>query len=175
MLRLSIPGKTSDIGDAKRCNFFMNMLGSSLKEEKKLGYLLPVAVQEAHNTELKKILAGYLMQVHKQAIRAEEILGILLMQPGGDSNRSVRSLSNEINALQHTLEADPINDIVLRTSIKRIMRNKIVMYNNLTQLALSLGMDDAVALLNQSLLDEKESDLLLSGPLKTKTRQLVDA
>src|SRR5688572_20889905 len=175
MLRLSIPGKTSDIGDAKRCNFFMNMLGSSLKEEKELGHLLPVAVQEAHRIELKKILAGYLTQVHKQAIRAEEILGILLIQPGGDSNRSVRGLSNEINSLQHTLEAERINDTVLKTSIQRIMRYKIVIYSNLKQLALSLGMDDAVALLNQSLLEEKESDLLLSASLKTRARQLVDA
>ncbi len=175
MLRLTIPGKTSDIGDPQRCNFFIDMLRSSLQGEKELVTLLPVAQQEANNAALKKILAGYLMKVHKQAIRAEEILGILLMQPGGVSESLVKSLLKEIKTLQHAITVNIVNDAILEQCIHKIIRRKIDLYSNLRQLAFSLGMDDAICLLYESLQDEKETRDMITAMAKNKTERLLEA
>jgi len=173
MLRLSIPGKTTDIGDPQRCNYFVALLRSSLKTENELEALLETAHRSVATSTLKNILAGYSVQVHRQAIRFEEIFGILLMQPGGATFAAIRNLQKEVQSLKQEINALQLNERSIRNCLLKINQYKIVLYSNLEQLSASLGMNDITCLLQEASDEEKATGFLLTETSRTHMRASI--
>jgi ferritin-like metal-binding protein YciE len=162
MLRLTIPGKTSDIGDIQRREYFLAMLRSSLKSETELRYLLQSAYHSASTSSFKELLHGYSIQVCRQAIRFEEIFGILLMQAEGSTFAVLRNLQKEIKALKELVNKPQQGDRQIRDSLLKINQHKIALYDNLGHLSVSLGMNDITWLLHEALDEEKATGFLLT-------------
>jgi ferritin-like metal-binding protein YciE len=176
MLQKNILGKTSPPGDSQLCRFFADQLRCIYKAEQ--GLLGPVTImqQSASMEDLKKLFAEYLLQLHKQAMRLEDIFSILLINPlAAEPCDAMEGLIKEIDrVIQKTAEGSITRDAALIIAVQKAEHYKIATYGSLEQLATSPGMEEVSNLLNQSLQDEKDHDLLFSDIAERRVNWLAE-
>ncbi|MEO5984056.1 MAG: DUF892 family protein, partial [Ferruginibacter sp.] len=131
--------------------------------------------QAASMDELKKIFSDYLNQVHKQAIRLEEIFNSITFIPEEQPCDAMMGLIKEIKyIIDKTTMGTMTRDAALIIAAQKAGHYKIATYGSLYQLATSLGMEDVTNLLYQSLQEEKDNDLLLSDIADRKVNWLAE-
>ncbi len=175
MLHNTVLGKTSTLTDSQLSKFFADQLCCLYQAEKEL--LIPVTrmQQAASMEELKALFAAYSLQLHKQAMRLEEIFNILLISPESGPCDAMLGMIKEIDrTIQQTIEGTITRDAALIIAIQKAAHYKIAAYGSLEQLATSLGMEDVTNLLNQSLQDEKDNDLLFSDIAERRVNWLAE-
>ncbi|HET6993345.1 MAG TPA: DUF892 family protein [Chitinophagaceae bacterium] len=167
--------KISALSDSQLSVFFADQVNEIFHAEKRIYAAWPQFKKAAQIPSLRESFEEYSRQLQKQIIRLEGIFTILDIKPDERNPEAIEGLLRETNAvIDKTTEGSHTRDAAIIVAVQKIGHYKIATYGSLQQLASTLGMEDVSNLLSQSLQEEKNSDLLLSGIADKKINWLAE-
>jgi ferritin-like metal-binding protein YciE len=143
-------GKTGD-----QRALFVHELGDILYVERKLaGEALPKLIQEVTDEEFASGLEKHLQQTRKHVANVERVFTLIGEQPHEEECVGFEGLKREHDELTEQVSPALI-DLVDAGAAARTENYEIAAYEGLRRMAKGLGEDEAVALLDENLKQEK--------------------
>ncbi|MBC7771680.1 MAG: ferritin-like domain-containing protein [Pyrinomonadaceae bacterium] len=131
--------------------------------ENQLLKALPRMVKKSSSDTLQRAFESHLQETKVQVERLEQICSMLEIKPGGKKCKAMEGLLEEgKEVLEEDGSADVI-DAALIAAAQRVEHYEISAYGSARTFAETLGHTDIVALLQQTLDEEKAADEKLSG------------
>jgi ferritin-like metal-binding protein YciE len=144
--------------------FFMDQLKDIYWAEKKLVKTLPKLSEAATTTELKQAFDDHLMQTKTHVSRLEDVFSMT-----GEEARALKCpamagiVDEGEDIIDETETGTAQRDVGLIFAGQKAEHYEIATYGGLVQLAETLGYNEAVPLLRQTLSEEKKADELLTS------------
>ena len=143
-----------------------DLLTEELKDaysaEKQALRCMQKALRKASAPELKQGIELHIEQTQTQIERLEQAMERMAMKPGRKVCEAMRGLVEEAQSSIEEQEKGPIMDLVIVAGMQRIEHYEISAYGTNIALADALGEKEVSALLNETLKEEKETDLSLT-------------
>lgn len=143
--------------------FFIDGIKDLYWAEKAIETLLKKNKALAYTEELSDALEDHEKQTQKHVLRLEKIFHALKMKPEAKKCEAMAGLVKEA---EETVSETPANsmtrDAVIIISAQKVEHYEIASYGGLLQIALTFNMKSIANLLEKTLLEEEETDLLLS-------------
>jgi ferritin-like metal-binding protein YciE len=130
--------------------------------EQQLIEALPQMAQAAYHEELQDSFTIHLEQTKKQAERLEKIFMRLRMDREGETCKAMEGLIEEGQKIIEEFEPGPVRDSALIIGAQKIEHYEIAAYGSLNELAEVLGYHKIADVLDRSLLEEEDTDALLT-------------
>ena len=144
----------------------MKLFEDELKDiywaEKALIKAIPKMVKNATAPELKQALESHLEQTHEQVGRVEMVFEILGKKASAKKCEAMEGLIMEGGEIMEDCEEGPMRDAGIISAGQKIEHYEIASYGTLRQFAETLGLTEAVSLLEATLKEEKAADQKLS-------------
>ena len=131
--------------------------------ERQLVKALPKMARNATNPELQNAFTEHLAVTEAQAERLEKILESLGESPRGKKCVGMEGLIEEADELLEEDAQDDVLDAGLISKAQHVEHYEIAGYGTVRTYAMTLGLNDQAALLQQSLDEEIEADKLLTA------------
>nr|AXL05485.1 hypothetical protein AYO47_08440 [uncultured bacterium] len=143
-------------------SLFVTELKDLLSAEKQLVKALPKMAKGATSEELRAAFEEHLEQTKGQVARLEQVFALVDKSPRAEHCKAMESLIEEGAELLEE-DGDPaVKDAALIGAAQKVEHYEISGYGTARSLAELLGLDQAVKLLQESLDEEKETDLKLT-------------
>jgi ferritin-like metal-binding protein YciE len=169
------PGKDQDEGMSSQLSkLFEDGLKDIYWAEKTLVKALGKMRKSAGSKELVSAIEKHITQTEKQVSRLEEVFSIIGKEPRGKKCEAMEGLIKEGETIMEEAEEGAMRDAGIIAAAQKVEHYEISSYGTLRTYAETLGMDDAVALLEETLEEEKDTDILLSD-LATSSVNLLAA
>jgi ferritin-like metal-binding protein YciE len=143
-------------------DLLVDLLKDLYSAENQLVKALPKMARAAANAELKAGFEMHLEETKQQAARIEEICEMLQVTPKGKKCVGMEGLIEEGNELMGTKADASVLDAGLIGAAQKVEHYEIAAYGTARTWAEQLDLGDAVELLDQSLAEEKETDVKLT-------------
>jgi ferritin-like metal-binding protein YciE len=130
--------------------------------EKALTKAIPKMVKNATSPELKEALENHLEQTHEQVGRVEMVFEILGKKASAKKCEAMEGLIKEGGEIMEEAEEGAMRDAGIISAGQKIEHYEIASYGTLRQFAETLGLPEAVSLLEATLNEEKAADAKLS-------------
>jgi len=140
---------------------FVHMLKDVLFAERQIIKNLPKMAKEAESPELQKAFTAHLEETQGQVERLERIFEMLGKAPRAVTCEAIQGLVDEAKEVIEEADTGPVMDAGLIASGQAIEHYEIARYGTLKAWATELGMPEAAKLLDQTLTEEKNADVLL--------------
>ena len=145
--------------------------------ENQLVKALPKMAKAAAAAELRQGFEKHLKQTQGQVQRLEKIFQALGESPKGKKCKGMEDLIEEgSEAMEEDYEGS-VMDAALIGAAQRVEHYEIAGYGTVRSMAETLGEDDHVALLEQTLEEEKETDQKLTeiaGQINTQANEIAE-
>ena len=161
-------GKTSSKAstyneETKLKELFVEELKDIYSAEKQLTKALPKMAKAATSEELADAFQNHLAQTEEQIGRVEQVFELLEMTPRAKKWEGMAGLIQEgQQAMEDTDDGTATRDAALIIAAQKVEHYEIASYGSLVQLAKTIGLDEAVNILQTTLDEEKETDVLLT-------------
>jgi len=143
-------------------DLYVDELKDLYSAEKQLVKALPKMVKAASHPELKQAFADHLQKTEGHVERLERIFADLDVSPRGKKCVGMEGLIEEANELIKESPDANILDAGLISKAQRVEHYEMAGYGTVRTYAEQLEEQDQVALLGQTLNEEREADQLLS-------------
>jgi ferritin-like metal-binding protein YciE len=144
-------------------NFFVNELKAIYWVEKHLVKAIPKMQKAATAAGLKDAFSGHLASTHLQEERLEHIFDLLGENPRAKKCEAMADLVEEANdVIEETGKGTVIRDAGLVLTAQKIEHYEIATYSALLQFAKTMGNEDIISLLEETLSEEKDAAELLT-------------
>jgi len=131
--------------------------------EKHLVKTLPKMQKAASSQELMNAFEEHLAVTKNQVARLEQVFEMLDEKPVGKKCDGMEGITKEgEKVIEDTEEGSSTRDVGLIMAAQKVEHYEIATYGGLAQLATTLGLDDISALMEETLAEEKEADVLLT-------------
>jgi ferritin-like metal-binding protein YciE len=156
--------------------FFEVELGYAYDCERKLvNKGLPSMIENASTPELRSALQQHLQETQSHVTRLERVFGALGVEPKTQSNDILDKMTSAANdSVSHTEDGSPWRDAALIVNGNQVEHYEIALYGSLAAIARSLGLQNVVGPLEETLKEEKAADAKLTqlgeSLLNTKAR-----
>jgi ferritin-like metal-binding protein YciE len=155
--------------DSKLREFFVDQLKDIYYAEKKLVKTLPKLEEAATTPELREAFSNHLGQTEEHVNRLEQIFGMINEEAEGKKCHAMNGIVDEgEDIIDDTDEGTAQRDVGLIFAGQKAEHYEIASYGGLISLAKTLGLNNAVEVLNQTLSEEKEADQLLTQIAENK-------
>jgi ferritin-like metal-binding protein YciE len=146
----------------------MELFVDSIKDiywaEKYLTKALPKMQKAATSEQLQEAFETHLAQTEDQILRLEEVFGLLEEKAQGKKCDAMEGLVSEAETIiEDTEDGSATRDVGLIMAAQKVEHYEIAAYGGLAQLAKTLGREDIAELLEETLVEEKDTDELLTG------------
>ena len=149
--------------ESKLKELFVEELKDIYWAEKHLVKALPKMAKAATSEELMNAFQNHLAQTEEQISRVEQVFEILEMTARAKKCEAMEGLVMEAQqAIEDTDKGTATRDAALIISAQKVEHYEIASYGSLVQLAKTIGLNGAIELLQQTLDEEKETDVLLT-------------
>lgn len=149
--------------ESKLKELFVEELKDIYWAEKHLVKALPKMAKAATSEELMNAFQTHLAQTEEQIVRVEQVFEGMEMTARAKKCEAMEGLVMEAQqAIEDTDKGTATRDAALIISAQKVEHYEIASYGSLVQLAKTLGLNDAIDLLQQTLDEEKETDVLLT-------------
>lgn len=149
--------------ESKLKELFVEELKDIYWAEKHLVKALPKMAKAATSEELMNAFQNHLAQTEEQIGRVEQVFEVLEMTARAKKCEAMEGLVMEAQqAIEDTDKGTATRDAALIISAQKVEHYEIASYGSLVQLAKTIGLNDAIELLQQTLDEEKETDVLLT-------------
>lgn len=149
--------------ESKLKELFVEELKDIYWAEKHLVKALPKMAKACTSEELMGAFETHLAQTEEQISRVEQVFEVLEMTPRAKKCEAMEGLVMEAQqAIEDTDKGTATRDAALIISAQKVEHYEIASYGSLVQLAKTIGLNDAIELLQQTLDEEKETDVLLT-------------
>jgi ferritin-like metal-binding protein YciE len=143
-------------------DLFVHELRDLYSAEKQLLKALPKMAKAANHEELKEGFEEHLGQTEEHVSRLEEIFEKLGVSSRGEKCAAMEGLIEEGKKILEEEMPENVLDAALIAAAQRIEHYEIAGYGTAKTFAEILGEDEAVDLLEQTLDEEKETDVKLT-------------
>ena len=123
---------------------------------------LPKMEQAAQSEELKKAFEAHRAQTEQQVRRLNDVFALLHEQPQGEPCKAIQGIIAESQEVIEAFAGGPALDAGLIAAAQAVEHYEIARYGALRSWAELAALDDAADLLDETLLEEKETDQLLT-------------
>ncbi len=145
-------------------NFLIEQLKDTYWAEKHLTKALPKMRKVATTASLKDAFTSLLVTTQLHVERLEQVFELLGETPRASKCEAMASLVEEGNGIIiKTKKGAPIRDTGLLIAAQKIENYEIATYGALVQLARTMGNEDVISLLEETLREEKDAGELLTA------------
>lgn len=149
--------------ESKLKELFVEELKDIYSAEKQLTKALPKMAKAATSEELRNAFENHLAQTEEQIGRVEEVFELSEMTARAKKCEGMAGMIEEgQQAIEDTDTGTATRDAALIIAAQKVEHYEIASYGSLVQLAKTIGLSEAVDLLQQTLDEEKETDVLLT-------------
>lgn len=151
---------------------FIEELRDIYGAEKQLSQALPKMKKAATSPDLAMAFDDHLRVTQNQITRLEQIFEAVGRRPDAKKCEGMEGLIKEgESVIQDTEAGSATRDVGLIVSAQKVEHYEIAAYGSLRQLARTIDKDNVSKLLEQTLQEEKETDMLLSNLAETLINQ----
>ncbi|MBK6536828.1 MAG: ferritin-like domain-containing protein [Ignavibacteria bacterium] len=144
----------------------MKLFEDSLKDiywsEKALTKAIPKMIKNATSEELIEALENHLEETHEQVTRCEDVFKSIDKKATAKKCEAMDGLMKEGEEIMKECEEGPMCDAGIISAGQKIEHYEIASYGTLRQFAETLGLEEAVELLEATLEEEKAADMKLT-------------
>jgi ferritin-like metal-binding protein YciE len=143
--------------------FFTDMLKDMYWAEQHLIKAIPRMQQAATTDELRDAFEDHLYQTHKHVSRLEKVFNLIDQKAEGKKCEAMEGLVKEAESIiSETQEGTMTRDAALIIAAQKIEHYEIATYGGLVQLAITMGLHKAADILDETLMEESETDSTLT-------------
>ena len=157
--------KMSD-NDGLQSSQLMKLFEDELKDiywaEKALTKAIPKMIKNATSTELIDALESHLSETQEQVTRLESVFNSIDKKAVAKKCEAMSGLIEEGREIIEECEEGAMRDVGIISAAQKIEHYEIASYGTLRQFAETLNLPEAVALLEQTLREEKAADETLT-------------
>lgn len=158
------PNTGAGKGDSLLQEFFVESLQDIYYAEKAITKALPEMKKAATSEELKAAFEEHLEVTREQIARLEEVFECIGEKAKTKKCEAIEGLIKEGESIiEDTDEGTSTRDVGLIMAAQKVEHYEIATYGGLAQLAETLGHSEAADLLRETLEEEKETDVTLTG------------
>jgi ferritin-like metal-binding protein YciE len=150
-------------------DLFVATLKDIYYAEKQILKALPAMVKKANGDDLRKALETHRKETEGQVDRLDKVFKLIDVPARGKKCEAIEGIIDEAKEHMEEIENEDVLDAGMISSAQAVEHYEICRYGTLIEWAKDLGHDDAVALLQQNLDEEKHADSLLSRIAKTSS------
>ncbi len=151
-------------GDTLLQQLFLDSLKDIYYAEKHIAKTLPKMKKAATSFELKQAFDEHLVVTKEQVVRLEQVFESIVEKAKGKKCEAIEGITKEGEGIIEDTDAGTsTRDVGLIISAQKVEHYEIASYGGLRQLAITLGYSEAAELLQTTLDEEKETDLLLTS------------
>ena len=143
-------------------DLFHDTLKDILFAEKKILSTLPKLAKAAQNPDLKAAFEKHRGETQGHVARLEEVFRLIDKKPQGKSCPAIIGITDEGAEIMEEYKGSPALDAGLLSAAQAVEHYEITRYGTLRTWAEELGLDEAVALLQQTLSEEEATDEALT-------------
>src|SRR6186713_1947261 len=164
-------GSTNGTKDASHKNnktsllekFFIDQLKDIYYAEQHLVKALPEMQKAATSEELEDAFDEHLKQTERHVKRLEKVFQLVNQKPEGKKCEAIEGLTKEARSIiSETKEGSMTRDAALIIAAQKIEHYEIATYGGLVQLAITMGQYEVAEILDKTLIEEEDTDLLLT-------------
>jgi ferritin-like metal-binding protein YciE len=144
-------------------DLFHNTLKDVYFAEKKIVSTLPKMMKAATSPELKSAFEKHRAETQQHVARLEEVFGLIDAKPQAKTCDAIMGIVKEGEGLIEEYKGSPALDAALVAVAQAVEHYEMARYGTLKCWAGELGMEDAVALLETTLQEEKDTDAALTA------------
>jgi len=141
--------------------------------EKQIVRSLPKLAKAASTPELQEALQSHLEETRGQVERLDKIAEIVGKKLTGKTCAGMKGVLEEGSEVLEEVEEGDVRDAAMIGAAQRVEHYEMAGYGTARDFAMLLGMDDVVALLEQTLEEEKAADQKLTAISKKVNRQAL--
>jgi ferritin-like metal-binding protein YciE len=156
-------------------NLFHDTLKDIYFAEKKILTVLPKMEKAAHRSELKRAFAKHRAETEGHVDRLERVFATIDKKPQGKTCDAIVGITNEGAEIMKEYKGSPALDAGLLAAAQAVEHYEISRYGTLKTWARELGLNDAARLLDETLTEEKKTDVLLTEIAETAVNQDAEA
>jgi ferritin-like metal-binding protein YciE len=137
---------------------FVHTLKDIHYAENRIYKSLPKMAKAVDDAALKKALEQHRTETEGQIERLRQVFGLLDMKPGSEECEAINGILQEGESMMEETEDSPMADSAVIASGQAVEHYEMVRYRSLVMWAGTLGLKEAVPLLQQSLDEEQRAD-----------------
>jgi ferritin-like metal-binding protein YciE len=141
---------------------FVDSLKDIYWAEKALTKALPKMAKNATSENLIATINDHLTVTQEQVTRLEQVFELIGEKASAKKCDAMEGLIKEGESIMEETQQGPVRDAGIISASQKIEHYEIATYGTLAAFAHTLGEDDALDLLQQTLDEEKEADILLT-------------
>ena len=155
--------KTSVTADPALRELFLDGIMDIYWAENHLVKNLPKMAKEATSPKLITAIENHLKETMEHVSRLEQVFGLLGENAIAKKCDAMEGLTKEGEGMIESTEAQTATrDVGIILAAQKVEHYEIATYGGLYQLAITLGLDEVADLLDETLVEEKEADQLLT-------------
>ena len=153
---------------------FVDELKDIYWAEKALTKAIPKMIKNATASELIDALTDHLEVTKEQVTRLEEVFSSIDKKAVAVKCEAMAGLIKEAEQIMEETESGMVRDEGIISAGQKVQHYEIATYGTLCSFAKTLGEDEAVSLLQQTLNEEKEADEKLSEIAESIELEMAD-
>jgi ferritin-like metal-binding protein YciE len=156
-------------------NLFHDTLKDIYFAEKKILTALPKMAKATQSEELAAAFEKHEGQTEEHVARLERVFEMIDQKPQGKTCDAIVGIIEEGQEIMKEYKGSPALDAGLLAAAQAVEHYEITRYGTLKTWANELGLADAVNLLDETLAEEKETDVALTQLAETAVNQHAEA
>jgi ferritin-like metal-binding protein YciE len=156
-------GDNGTIERSALLELFENSLKDIYWAEKALTKALPKMAKNATSPELVEAIETHLEETEAQVEKVEQVFELLEKKPVAKKCEAMAGLIKEGEEIMKDTEKGPQRDAGIIGAAQKVEHYEIASYGTLRTFAQTLGMEDAAAILEEILEEEKNTDQILTS------------
>jgi len=149
-------------GNGMPSSQLMKLFEDELKDiywaEKALTKAIPKMIKNASSVDLIAALESHLQETKEQVMRVEQVFEVIGKKATAKKCEAMEGLMREAEEIMAACEEGPMRDAGIIAAGQKVEHYEIASYGTLRQFAETLGLDEAVELLQATLDEEKAAD-----------------
>jgi ferritin-like metal-binding protein YciE len=166
---------TSEQPMSKQSKTLQDLFHETLKDiyyaEKKILTSLPKMAKAAQSPDLRAAFEKHAQETEGQVERLEQVFAMIEQPAKGKTCAAINGIVEEGKEIMTEFKGSPALDAGLLAAAQAVEHYEISRYGTLMTWADELGLKDAVALLEQTLQEEKNTDAALTELAETAVNQ----
>lgn len=143
-------------------DLFVEQVRDLYDAEKQLVKALPKLAKAADSEDLTEAIRSHLQETENHVSRLEEVFGLVGAPAKGKPCKGMKGLIEEGSEAMQKEEDAILRDLAIISGAQKVEHYEVSGYGTCRTLAEQLGLDEAVALLQQTEDEEKEADSKLT-------------
>jgi len=143
-------------------DLFVNLLKDMYYAEKQILKALPKMAKKADSDELRQALEHHLKETEGHVQRLEQIFALCDLKPSGKTCHAIKGILEEGEEDMKDAKEPDVLDAGMIADAQAVEHYEIARYGTMIAWATQLGMEEAARLLQQTIDQEYNADMLLT-------------